>query len=186
MNAEANPDEDFLPWEILRILNEESVHYVLIGGLAAVLHGSSLPTQDVDILPLRDSGNLERLSRALTRMDAKIRTSNDPVAAPIDGAFLEAMPLMLNLVTKFGDLDLAFDPSGPKAGFDEWDANATSIDIGDNLIVRVAALADVIDSKTASNRLKDQRALPYLESLQEQLQAQEDPDPGTPTQGSDS
>jgi hypothetical protein len=119
-------------------------------------------------------------------MDAKIRTSNDPVAAPINGAFLAAMPLMLNLATNFGDLDLAFDPSGSKTGFDEWNANAISLDIGDNLIIRVAALADVIDSKAASNRLKDQRALPYLEALQEQLQAEEDNGPGTPTQGSDS
>ena len=171
MNAESNPDQDFEPWEILRILNEEGVHYVVIGGLAAVLHGSSLPTQDVDILPLRDSDNLERLSGALTRMGAKIRTSNDPVAAPIDRAFLDAIPLMLNLVTEYGDLDIAFDPAGPKRGFSEWDADATPLDVGNNLIVRVAALADVIDSKTSANRLKDQRALPYLESLQDQLRS---------------
>ena len=96
------------------ILNEEDVHFELIGGLAAALHGSSLPTQDVDILPLRDSDNLERLSGALARMGAEIRTSNDPVAAPIDGAFLDAMPLMLNLVTDDGDLEIAFDPAGPE------------------------------------------------------------------------
>ncbi len=185
MNAEGNSDEEFLPWEILRVLNEEDVRYVVIGGLAAVLQGSSLPTQDVDIVPLRDSGNLERLGRALIRMDAKIRTSGDPVAAPIDGAFLEAMPLMLNLVTKYGDLDLAFNPAGPNAGFTDWDANAMSLDVGDSLIVRVAALADVIESKTASNRLKDQRALPYLESLQEQLHAEDHQGPGT-TQSSGS
>lgn len=178
MNADSNSDQDFEPWEILRILNEEDVHYVLIGGLAAVLHGSSLPTQDVDILPLRNSDNLERLSGALARMGAKIRTSNDPVAAPIDGAFLGAMPLMLNLVTDYGDLDIAFDPAGPKKGFREWDADATPLDIGKGLIVRVAALADVIDSKTSANRLKDQRALPYLESLREQLSAEHPEDPG--------
>jgi hypothetical protein len=76
---------------------------------------------------------------------------------------------MLNLVTMYGDLDLTFDPAGPKTGFNEWDADAISLDIGDGLTVRVAALADIIDSKKSANRLKDQRALPYLESLQEQL-----------------
>ena len=169
MDADEASGVEFRPWEIMRILNEEDVHYLVIGGIAAVLHGSSLPTQDVDILPLRDAGNLDRLGRALTRMGAQIRTTQDPVATPIDGPFLNAMPLMLNLVTKFGDLDLAFDPAGPRTGFNDWNANATALDIGDNLIVRVAALADVIDSKAAANRLKDQRALPYLESLQEQL-----------------
>jgi hypothetical protein len=178
VNADSNSDQDFEPWEILRILDEEDVHYVLIGGLAAVLHGSSLPTQDVDILPLRDSDNLERLSGALARMGARIRTSDDPVAAPIDAAFLDAMPLMLNLVTQYGDLDIAFDPAGPKRGFSEWDDDATSLDVGNNLIVRVAALADVIDSKTSANRLKDQRALPYLESLRDQLQVESPQDPG--------
>ena len=179
MNADSNADLDFEPWEVLRILNEEGVHYVLIGGLAAVLHGSSLPTQDVDILPLRESDNLERLSGALARMGARIRTSNDPVTAPIDGAFLDAITLMLNLVTDYGDLDIAFDPAGPKNGFSEWDADATPLDVGNNLIVRVAALADVIDSKTSANRLKDQRALPYLESLREQLSAENPQDPGS-------
>jgi hypothetical protein len=61
-----------------------------------------------------------------------------------------------------------------------------SLDVGDGLIVRVASLADVIESKTASNRLKDQRALPYLEFLQEQLQVEDHQDPGTTRQSSGS
>ena len=112
-------------------------------------------------------------------MGAKIRTSNDPVAAPIDRAFLDAMPRMLNLVTDYGDLDIAFDPAGPKRGFSEWGTDATPLDVGNNLIIRDAALADVIDSKTSANRLKDHRALPYLESLQDQLRAKDPRNLGT-------
>ena len=169
MEDESPLEVEFLPWEILRVLNEEGVEYLVIGGTAAVLHGSSLPTQDVDILPLREPQNLERLSRALARLDAKIRTANEPVATTIDGPFLDATPAMLNLVTKFGDLDLAFAPAGPMVKFEQWNANATSIDVRDRLVVRVAALEDVIASKIAANRPKDQRALPYLESLLEQI-----------------
>ncbi len=151
------------------MLEDEAVDYVIIGGIAAVLHGSILPTQDVDILPLRESGNLDRLARALTRLDARIRTSGEPVETTIDGAFLQAMPTMLHVVTTYGDLDVAFDPAGPKSDFDEWNANSLAVDVGDGLVVRVAALADVIQSKAAANRPKDERALPYLESLQDQI-----------------
>lgn len=169
MEADESEQPEFQPWEILRVLEDEAVDYVIIGGIAAVLHGSILPTQDVDILPLRESGNLHRLARALTRLDARIRTSGEPVETTIDGAFLQAMPTMLNLVTTYGDLDVAFDPAGPKSGFDEWNVNSIAVDVGDSLVVRVAALADVIQSKAAANRPKDERALPYLESLQDQI-----------------
>ena len=36
----------------------------------------------------------------------------DPVPARLDGPFLASMPLMLNLVTDFGEMDLTFTPSG--------------------------------------------------------------------------
>jgi len=81
------------------------------------------------------------------------------------------MPTMLNLVTNHGDLDIAFEPAGPKMGFGEWNSDALNVDVGDGLVVRVAALADVIASKTAAHRPKDERALPYLESLQDQISA---------------
>jgi hypothetical protein len=169
VEADELEQSGFQPWKILRVLEDEAVDYVIIGGIAAVLHGSILPTQDVDILPLRESGNLDRLARALTRLDARIRTSGEPVETTIDGAFLQAMPTMLHVVTTYGDLDVAFDPAGPKSDFDEWNANSLAVDVGDGLVVRVAALADVIQSKAAANRPKDERALPYLESLQDQI-----------------
>jgi len=39
-------------------------------------------------------------------------------------------------------------------------------------MVVVASLDDVIDSKQAANRPKDLRALPYLESLRDELRRQ--------------
>lgn len=157
----------FDPAAICRILNEEGVDYVVVGGFAAVILGSPLPTEDVDVLPSREDSNLGRLARALRRLGAQIRTAGEPVPAPLDAEFLANMPHMLNLVTDFGILDLAFTPAGPRQGFEEWNAGASSIEIADRLTVRVASLDDIIASKRAANRPKDTRALPYLESLRD-------------------
>jgi hypothetical protein len=133
------------------------------------LAGSPLPTQDIDILPSRTIDNLERLARALTELNARIRTGRESVPVKLDAQFLESMPLMLNLTTDFGDLDLTFSPSGPLSGFDEWSVGAATVSLGDSVEIRIAALGDVIDSKRAANRLKDQASLPYLEALLEEL-----------------
>jgi hypothetical protein len=159
----------FDPLRICEILNEEQVEYIIVGGFASVVHGSSLPTIDIDIVPLRRAENLDRLARALRRMNAMIRTSDEPVAAPIDGLFLANMQLTLNLVTDFGDVDLTFMPSGPLDGFDGWNVHATVVEIGTGVVVRIAALGDIIASKRAANRPKDRMALPYLESLRDEI-----------------
>ena len=166
----------FDPVRICQILNEEGVAYVIVGGFASVVHGSSLPTQDIDVVPSRQPDNLERLGRALRRMNARIRTGGDPVSAPIDGPFLANMAIMLNLITDLGDVDLTFSPSGGLGGFDEWSVHALSVEIAEGLSVRIASLDDIIDSKRAANRPKDQMALPYLESLRDELRIYIDPD----------
>lgn len=76
---------------------------------------------------------------------------------------------MLNLTTKYGSMDLTLTPSGPLQSFEDWDRGAVVIDLGDEVFVKVAALDDIINSKRVANRPKDQRSLPYLESLRDQL-----------------
>lgn len=71
--------------------------------------------------------------------------------------------------TRFGDVDVTFEPSGPRHGYDDWNADAAEVDIADGLTVRVASLDAVIDSKRAAGRPKDERALPHLESLRDEL-----------------
>ena len=44
--------------EIFACLDRHDVRYVLVGGLAAVLHGSPLPTVDADICPSTEPDNL--------------------------------------------------------------------------------------------------------------------------------
>ena len=157
----------FDPAAICRVLNEEEVDYVVIGGFASVVLGSPLPTEDIDVLPDRSMDNLVKLSQALRRMNAMIRTEDEAVPARLDAEFSANMPLTLNLVTDFGIVDLTFEPAGPNRGYADWNADASTEEIAAGLVVRVAALDDIIESKRAANRAKDHRALPYLESLRE-------------------
>jgi hypothetical protein len=159
----------FDPLAMCRILNDEGVEYVILGGFGAIIHGSPITTRDLDVVPQRDSDNLDRLGRALRRMGARIRIEGGAVDARIDGPFLANMPFMLNLVTDLGEMDLTFAPAGPRTGFDGWREHAAEQEIDEGLVVWVASLDDIIDSKRAANRPKDLMALPYLESLRDQL-----------------
>ncbi len=159
----------FDPVEICAILTDEEVEFVVLGGFAAIIHGSPLPTEDIDVIPSRSAANLERLATALKRLDAKIRTGDEPIETRIDAAFIRNMPHMLNLVTRFGDVDLVFTPAGTLRNYEQWLERSRRAQLREGLIVAVADLDDIIASKTAANRPKDQRSLPYLESLRDQL-----------------
>jgi len=155
----------FQPEEMLRTLERHQVRYVIIGGVGATLHGSPLATRDADICPAADESNLERLAAALREMDPRIRAPNVPAGLPFacDAVFLRQVRL-LNLTTRLGDLDLSFEPSGT-GGYDDLQPRSVRYDLGDGLVVPVAALEDIIRSKEAANREKDRQALPTLRLL---------------------
>jgi hypothetical protein len=156
----------FDPDVLLEVLHRHDVQYVLIGGLAAALRGSATPTFDVDITPATGADNLARLSSALTDLDARIRVDGIPEGLPFshDAASLARMTT-LNLVTRCGDLDVAFDPAGI-GDFSQWEAGAASITVL-GVPVRVASLDDIIRSKEAAGRDKDRLQLPMLRALQQ-------------------
>lgn len=154
--------------KILAVLNEHGVRYVLIGGMAAALHGSVTPTFVVDITPEMSADNLERLSAALDDLDARIRVDGVPEGLPFahDAKSLAGIT-MLNLVTRYGDVDIATQPTGiPR--YEDWAAKATEITIL-GVPVPVADLDDIVTSKEAAGRDKDRAQLPMLRALRERL-----------------
>lgn len=167
MRAVAEP-RPFDPAAILRILEEHGVRYVLIGGLAGTLYGSPHVTTHVDITPDDGRDNLERLAAALEELDARVRTEGEPEGLPFDrSAEMLQRSEILNLTTRFGDLDLTFRPAGTD-GYDDLRRGALEMEIHDTTVT-VAALADVIRSKEASGREKDRLTLPTLRRLLERL-----------------
>jgi hypothetical protein len=158
---------EFRPEEILRILEHHAVRYVVIGGIAATLHGSPNVTTDVDITPERGKKNLERLSAALTELNARIRVEGEPDGFKFnhDAESLSWVEVM-NLITDWGALDLSFTPAGTK-GYPDLRRDAMEIEVM-GVHTTVASLADVVRSKEAAGRPKDQLVLPALRRLLEE------------------
>lgn len=158
----------FQPRRVVDTLNQHGVRYVLIGGVAATLHGSPLRTGDTDVCPDARPDNLEKLAVALRALRARIRTEGVDGGLPFacDAAFLSRVAL-LNLETDAGDLDLSFVPSGTR-GYDDLVVHVARFDL-DGVVAPTAALLDIIRSKTAADRPKDQASLPVLEELARKL-----------------
>jgi hypothetical protein len=170
---------EFEPEPILAALARHAVDYVLIGGFATVQYGSPFLTQDLDITPERSEENLRRLSAALTDLGARIRTMSEPEGLPFRHTASSLRDAgVWNLVTEHGDLDISFVPNGTE-GFDDLTRDAAGIEIY-GIEVRVASLADIIRSKQAANRPKDQRVLPTLREILASRHAKNHPpDAGT-------
>ena len=157
-------ETSFQPAEIIAALERHGVRYVVIGGLAATLHGSPLMTTDADICPAREEENLERLARALLELRVRIRAPRVPegLAFACDAAFLSRIEVALNLTTRFGDLDLSILPSGT-SGFEDLRPRAVMVSLMGHPVA-VASIADIIRSKEA--------ALPALRLLLERSKAE--------------
>jgi hypothetical protein len=109
------------------------------------------------------------LALALDDLDARVRAPGEPDGLPIDrSAHMLSRVSLLNLTTRAGDLDLAFEPHGT-GGYRDLVRSAVDIQVH-GVSVRVAALSDVIRSKEATGREKDRLTLPTLRRLQERLE----------------
>ena len=158
----------FDPDEILRVLHRHGVEFVLIGGMAAALHGSDVVTFDLDLAPRSEQDNLRRLALALRDLDASIRIEGEPDGIDLDThADLLERAQVLNLATRAGNLDVVRRPAG-SSGFEDLRRDAMTITVG-GVPVLVASLADVIRSKEAASREKDRAVLPALKRLQMRL-----------------
>ena len=52
----------FEPVALLKALVRSGVDFIVVGGMAATMHGSPVATTDVDIVPRRERRNLQRRS----------------------------------------------------------------------------------------------------------------------------
>ena len=152
------------PERIITTLHRHDVQFVLIGALAARLHGFPRLTADADITPADDVSNIERLSKALRELDAKIFTEQIPEGLAFDcSAAMLRRAQMWNLVTDAGRLDIAFKPAGTN-GFLDLAVGAEKFEAY-GVVFLAASVKDIIRSKRAADRPKDREDVAILNAM---------------------
>ena len=159
----------FDPATAFRALNRHGVRYVVIGGLASEVLGAPIGTNDIDICYDRNLENMDRLAAALQELHATPRVAGVDEDLPfvLDGRTIAAGD-SFTFRTDAGDLDILATPSGT-GGFRDLDADATSYDLGEGLVVRVVSLDDLIRMKEAASRPQDEAHLHVLAALKARI-----------------
>ena len=148
------------------------VDFVVVGGIAAVLHGSPRVTQDLDVCFATDVGNLDALGAALVALDAKLAGVDEDVPFVPDARALRRI-MTLTLETSMGRLDALAAPTGAPP-YDDLRARADRYDIG-GAFVLVASLDDLIAMKRASGRPKDLADVAELSLIRERREVRRPP-----------
>lgn len=150
------------PSALLTTLCHEGIDFVLIGGVAGVLHGMTRATFDLDIAYATHSANLERISRMLNRYEPRRRLLGAEASVEVTPALLKRKETF-QLSTSLGAIDLLRRVEGFKT-YGQLKRLAELLTIGD-IDVPVLSLEGLIKAKRAMHRGKDVQDLLELESI---------------------
>lgn len=137
---------------LLDRLVEGGVDFVVIGGYAAVLHGSSQVTQDLDICAILTPEGVDRLRMVLADLDPRHRLTPQKISF-IDVPAAGTPVKNLYLRTRIGVLDIITEVTGV-GDYDRVRAKSQSVLLSGHT-VQVIALEDLILAKQALGRGKD-------------------------------
>ncbi len=151
--------------ELTRRLIAGQVEFVLVGGFAAVAHGVTLVTRDVDICCRFSEQNLMRIQKALADLHPAHRSRPDlPLAlTPEQCASLRN----LYLKTDLGVLDCLGDVLGV-GNFDEVAKHSLEVELPSGKC-RVLGIDALIRAKEAMNRDHDRITVKHLQEIKKQL-----------------
>ncbi len=132
---------------LLTVLTEAGVDFVLVGGVAAVAHGSARLTQDLDVVYARDDANLGRLVEALKVLTPYLRGA--PPGLPFRWD-VETVRRGLNftLTTSMGSVDLLGEITGG-GGYRDLLGRSIELEIF-GLRCRCFSLGQLIEVKRAA------------------------------------
>lgn len=155
--------EEFDATELLRRLVAAGVDFVVIGGIAAVLHGSARLTRDLDIVFAPEQGNLEALGGVLVRSKARLRGVDGDIPFVPDARTLNGVQL-LTLETDAGWFDVHRRPDGAPP-YERLRREAVRMDAG-GFSILVASIDDLVAMKRAAGRPQDLVDIETLEAIQ--------------------
>jgi hypothetical protein len=149
---------------ILSGLTVAEVEFVLIGGLAAIAHGSARMTYDADVCYHRTPENIERLCHAVAGWSPRLRGAPEGLPFHFDPATVKS-GLNFTLSTDLGSLDLLGEVSG--LGFYPDVLRAAESHPAYGVELMVLSIDGLLRAKRAAGRRKDLEAIVELEALQE-------------------
>jgi hypothetical protein len=150
--------------KLLKTLDDNGVEFVVIGGAAAVLHGSAYVTADLDVCYSREKENLKKLAIALAPFNPSLRGAPKNLPFRLD-ADSPKSGLNFTLTTDLGDLDILGEVTG-LGGYGAALPFSEELEIF-GMRCKVLTLEGLIKNKRALGRAKDLRVLPELETLPE-------------------
>jgi hypothetical protein len=155
---------------LLGPLVTHGVDFVLIGGMAGIAQGSSLPSYDLDIAYSRDKTNVRRLVSALEEIGVRLRGGPAGLPFQLDERTIEN-GANFTFITPFGDFDILADVAGVRS-YDELSRGAAEKEVF-GLAVRVASLDHLIAMKRAANRPKDRNMVEEYIVLADEIRRRE-------------
>jgi predicted nucleotidyltransferase len=138
--------------ELFRALAEHGVDYLVIGGVAAQVHGRRRTTKDLDVTPSPDRENFDRLRAALVALDAH-PVELGPTAPTPTAEQLRIAPVVPPLTTRHGELHILNEIPGATA-FAKMRERALTIDL-DGIAVQIVGIDDLIRMKQTSGKPGD-------------------------------
>jgi len=152
--------------EVFRVLVRNEVEFIVVGGVAAILQGSPLTTEDVDIVYLSSEENNLRLAKALGDLEAYYFDPAGRQIAP-DASRLGSMRLHL-LKTSCGRVDV-LRTVGKDLVYQDLVERSRVFEVAE-FHVRVLDLEAIIETKEHADRPKDRYQLLFLRQLLAEIQ----------------
>ena len=151
--------------QLLPLLANHGVEFILIGVGAAIVHGSARTTQDVDVVYSRTPENIKRLATCLQDVSPSLRGAPEGLPFFWDEMTIN-IGLNFTLTTSIGDLDLL----GEAAGNGTYDSLlADSVEItAFGTPCRCFTLTRLIQLKQAAGRPKNIETIAELQALIEE------------------
>lgn len=149
---------------LLSKLLTNQVDFVIIGGVAAIVHGATTFTQDIDVCTSFDNENIKKIVSAVADLDPRYRMTPQKIKMPVDATQLFGFK-NLYLQTTLGEIDLLSEVDGV-GPFDIVKKHATRFDIGE-VQIAVMSLEDIILSKGKLGRPKDRHVIAELRIVQQ-------------------
>jgi hypothetical protein len=150
--------------KMLATLAQGAVEFVLVGGYAAVAHGVTLVTQDIDICCRFSKENLYRLQVALAGLHPRHRMTPEKLPLELTDALCDRLK-NLYLETDLCLLDCLSEVKGVGT-FDPVLAHSIEVAFPGGAF-RVLDLATLIEAKEAMGRPQDRLALTQLRAIRE-------------------